>query len=100
MIIEITFEHKSSKPHEQCDGIHTAVIETNNYRGIYVIKDTDPDFFDSYSVKAVTAGNDIQLETIITGLSKLTEQDKFNFIDQLAELYNNKTIHGNIYIAY
>eukprot|EP00825_Cyclidium_porcatum_P007413 TRINITY_DN13711_c0_g1_i1.p4 TRINITY_DN13711_c0_g1~~TRINITY_DN13711_c0_g1_i1.p4 ORF type:complete len:100 (+),score=4.31 TRINITY_DN13711_c0_g1_i1:219-518(+) len=59
-----------------------------------------PVFFDSYSVKAVTAGNDIQLETIITGLSKLTEQDKFNFIDQLAELYNNKTIHGNIYIAY
>ena len=100
MIIEITFEHKSSKPYEQCDGIHTAVIETNNYRGIYVIKDTDYAPFNSYSVKAVTAGNDIKLETIITGLSKLTEQAKIDFIDQLAELYNNKTIHGNIYIAY
>ncbi len=45
MVIEITFEHKSSKLHEQCDGIHTAVIETGNYKGIYVMKDTDPDFF-------------------------------------------------------
>ncbi len=42
----------------------------------------------------------MQLETIITGLSKLTEEAKIDFIDQLAELYNNKTIHGNIYIAY
>ena len=100
MIIEITFEHKNSKPYEQCDGVHTAVIETNNYRGIYVMKDTDPDFFDSYSVKAVTAGNDMQLETIITGLSRLTEQAKIDFIDQLAELYNNKTIHGKIHIVY
>jgi len=100
MIIEITFEHKSSKPYEQCDGIHTAIIDTNNYTGIYVMKDTDPVFFDSYSVKAVTTGNDIQLDTIITGLSRLTEQAKIDFIDQLAELYNNKTIHGYIYIAY
>jgi hypothetical protein len=100
MTIEITFEHKNSKPHEQCDGIHTAVIETGNYRGIYVMKDTDPDFFDSYSVKAVTAGNDMQLETIITGLNKLTEEAKTDFINQLAELYNNKTIHGKIHIVY
>jgi hypothetical protein len=100
MIIEITFEHRSSRPHEKCDGIHTAVIETSNYRGIYVIKDTDSAPFNSYSVKAVTTGKEMQLETIITGLNKLTEQAKFDFIDQLAELYNNKTIHGSIHIAY